>query len=219
MAFTSSSVKVEPISVVGPRFASGGKRQANTRVYRVNVNQTIISGDIIVLASKKASKAANNADLATQTVVGVAAMDKTTGATVSEDDILTIWDAYLNFFEANLVTSETADEDMTDRTDWLVGRPLLFADLAPAATAGQWCVGVTSASNDDALIIGLSKTQRTFDHGDKTSPNLDVGHGITSNAKVGDKFPITGGHNGILNPRVVFQFRTVDPSIGPPAFS
>ena len=219
MAFTSDSVEVRPITVVGPRNSVLGKPVV--RQYRVNVSQTIIKGDLCILSSGKVTKAAD-------ICLGVAASDKTTGASVDEDDIIQVYDAAANFFEANLVTSETVDEDMVDRSNWHAGRPLAFANVAPASTAGQWAILETAAAaNDDAIIIDLARRQVQFDIKSPTITGLpgsgagidSEGSGTFTDVKVGDKIPRAGAHTGILNPRVIFVFKSVQAELGSPLIS
>ena len=219
MPLSSDSVRVRPITCVGPRFGHG---DCIVRMYRVNANQTLIKGDVVELSSSKVSKSADSVDLSTINVVGVVANDKTTGGTVGERDVVNVYDAAANIFEANMLGNETNDTDLTDRSAFFISLPILFANVAPAPTAGQFAINDSALSANDAIVIGLSPTQVQFDViGADGKPGTGVGtvsegSGTFSDVQVGDKIPRAGAHTGILNPRVLFIFRTVHPSIGYP---
>ena len=222
MAFTSDSVEVRPITVVGPRSGHG---KPVVRQYTVNVSQTIRKGDLVINVARKASKGTDNNDFNAIVLLGVAASDKTTGASVTSRDIIQVYDPVANIFEANLVTSETTDHDMATNALIFANRPLAFCNLAPASTVGQWCIENTADVNDDAIILSVAPTQAQFDLKSPTITGLpgsgagidSEGSGTFNDVVLGDKIPRDGAHTGILNPRVRFIFASVDPSLGAPA--
>jgi len=196
---TTGAVKCFNPTARHPKYAAG-HTAAITRTYRVNVSQTIKKGDPIIQSAGKASRAADAADLASTNLLGIAASDKTTTGTVTINDVIQVYDARANVFEASCFSSETVDYDFVDHSDLLTdGRALAMCDAAPYGTAAFptfWGIDIDAGVTQDICqVLDLSSTQ----------PFIDPATGVQL-VKIGDKVPSSGAQTGILNPRVIFVF-------------
>jgi len=149
MAFATSNIP-KPIEPAHPKSARG-YTPALSKVYRVAASQTIKRGDIIIVSSGKAAvDTQKDADVAlTATGLGIANSDLTTTASVTETDVLVVFDMAGNVFVANLISGVATDFTLTDYAPFLVFRNVTYT----TDPAGKTVYGIDA---DTAATGGLA---------------------------------------------------------------